>query len=62
MEATRIHTNELVRSIRDQLLEEIKGMNPEEFKDFVSREAGKALKSFSKGRGGEIIERTGCSP
>ena len=43
MDETPIRAVELVRSIRDQLHEETKEMTPQEFKEFVTREAGKAL-------------------
>jgi hypothetical protein len=43
MDETPIHAVEMVRSIRDQLHEETKEMTPAEFREFVTREAGKAL-------------------
>jgi hypothetical protein len=43
MDETPIRAVEMVRSIRDQLHEETKGMTAEEFKAFVTRESGKAL-------------------
>ena len=48
MDETPIRAVELVRSIRDQLHEETKEMTPEEFLEFVSREAGKALQSSNR--------------
>jgi hypothetical protein len=43
MDETPIRAIEMVRSIRDQLHEETREMTPEELKEFVAREAGKAL-------------------
>jgi hypothetical protein len=45
MDETPIRAVEMVRSIRDQLHEEAKDMTPDEFREFVTREAGKALQS-----------------
>jgi proteasome lid subunit RPN8/RPN11 len=42
MDETPIKAVELVRSIRDQMYEETKGMSPDEFMAFIAREAGKA--------------------
>lgn len=41
MDKTPIHAVEMVRSIRDQLYEETRLMSPEEFVEFITREAGK---------------------
>ena len=48
MDETPISTVELVRSIRDQLYEETKEMTPDQFKEFVTREAGKAIQPFDR--------------
>ena len=45
MDETPIRAVEMVRSIRDQLHEETKEMSPEEFRAFVTQEAGKALRT-----------------
>jgi hypothetical protein len=51
MDETPMRAIEMVRSIREQLHEETKGMTSDEFKEFVAREAGKALEP--SGRTGE---------
>jgi hypothetical protein len=45
MDETPIHAVEMVRSIRDQLYEETRRMSPEEFMEFITREAGKVTES-----------------
>lgn len=48
MDETPMRAIEMVRSIRDQLHEETKGMTPDEFKEFVARETGKAVQPSSR--------------
>jgi hypothetical protein len=48
MDETPIRAVEMVRSIRDQLHEETRTMTPEEFREFVTREAGKALQASNR--------------
>jgi hypothetical protein len=48
MDETPIRAVEMVRAIRDQLHEETRAMTPEEFREFVSREAGKALQNSNR--------------
>jgi|GEM_PF-4910248 len=45
MDEVPIHAIEMVRSIRDQLHEETKRMTPEQFKEFVTSEAGKVTRT-----------------
>lgn len=45
MDETPIHAVEMVRSIRDQLYEETRQMSPEEFMEFIAREAGKVIEA-----------------
>lgn len=49
MDETPIRAIELVRSIRDQLYEETKGMTADEFKEFVTRESEKVLQPSTHG-------------
>jgi hypothetical protein len=42
MDEAPIKAVELVRSIRDEMYEEIKGLSPDQLKAFITREAQKA--------------------
>ncbi|HEX9935967.1 MAG TPA: hypothetical protein VGB15_02560 [Longimicrobium sp.] len=42
MEKTELKTNEMVRAIRDQIHEETKHLTPEQFAEYIRREAALA--------------------